>query len=416
MLKFFYNNVLIVIFTFLIIALFSLVNLNLDFLNPLSNMFKDFDLSDLVFSQIQEDPKEDPNVVLVNLSEPPIVDRAELAQILTTINKFQPASVGIDGFYSKLRAPEDSSQKINAGDSLLALAMKATKKLVLVSGLNGYNDKKAQYDTLKISHPFFSEGAILGFANLTTTGVGNMEEFLTSRSFIPTAKCKGKTEVAFGVKLAETINPEKAKAFLARANQSEFINFKGNIGFTESSKPTYVALDFDQILNEQFEPSVIKNKIILIGFMGKKLGTKSFDDKFYTPLNKNYVGKSTPDMYGVVIHANIVSMVLSGKYINEMNNWLNLVVVFFVALFSVSLFSYFFRNLGYWYDAVTIGIQFLISLLLFTATVFAFAWYRLKIDFTLAVIAVVISGIVVEIYYGLIYKIIQKKFVRKRPN
>ena len=86
----------------------------------------------------------------------------------------------------------------------------------------------------------------------------------------------------------------------------------------------------------------------------------------------------------------------------------------FASFLSISLFSYFFRNLGYWYDAVTIIFQFLISFLLMTATVYAFLWYRLKIDTSLAIGAVVLSGLVVEIYYGLIYKLVTKFVVKKR--
>ena len=64
--------------------------------------------------------------------------------------------------------------------------------------------------------------------------------------------------------------------------------------------------------------SFIKDKIVLLGFMGINLNDKTFEDIFFTPLNERYAGKSFPDMYGVVIQANIISMILNKKYINTM--------------------------------------------------------------------------------------------------
>jgi CHASE2 domain-containing sensor protein len=389
-----------------------------DAIDPISKAFSDFDLTDIVFSRLMDDRKEeDKNIVLINMSEPPMVDRAELAQILDSINKHSPAVVAIDGFYRKLRPFADTlGETINPADSMLAKSLAETKNLVLVTGLKKYNEKKKQYDSLETSHPLFCKNAKLAFASLTTTGEGNMSEFLTSRSFIPKAKVLGKTEVAFGVKIAELYAPKKAKKFLQRDNVTEFINFQGNIGYKDSEKIYFPTIDFDNVLQGNFTPDMIKGKIVILGFMGKKLGEKSFDDKFYTPLNKNYVGKSTPDMFGVVVHANIVSMILKEAYIDELSDWLNTIIMVLAAFFSISLFSYFFRNFGYWYDAVTVFCQFLISFILLTSTVFIFLWYRLKIDASLAIGAVVLSGLVVEIYYGLVYKVVNKIFVKKRND
>lgn len=474
----FYNNILIVLFTFAFLWAVSLIPFKFDALDPISKAFSDFDLTDIVFSRLRPDRKiTEQDIVLVNMSVPPMVDRMEIAQMLDTINKHKPAVVAIDAFYRKLRPlPEKETQNVtdttvsnvidttasvgkidttilkeelermrsstrksdskeiekpknvknepvlenipalNPVDSALMRSFNETKNLILVTGLRKYNAKKSQYDSLETSHPLFCKNAKLAFASLTTTGQGNMTEFLTTRTFIPQAKVLGKNEVAFAVKIAELYAPEKAKRFLERNNTSEFINFQGNIGFQDSETPYYPTIDYDMLLQGNFTPDMIKGKIVILGFMGKKLSEKSFDDKFYTPLNKNYVGKSTPDMFGVIVHANIVSMILKQEYIDELPDWLNITIMVFAAFLSISLFSYFFRNLGYWYDAVTVIFQFLISFMLFTATVFAFLWFRIKIDTSLAIGAVVFSGLIVEIYYGLIYKLLNKFLVRKRND
>jgi CHASE2 domain-containing sensor protein len=247
-----------------------------------------------------------------------------MANVLNIIQKQKPKVVGIDAFYRKLKGENGQA---NGADSSLADAFKNTKNLVMVSKLEGYNDKKKQFDTITQINHFFGQHTQHAYANLTTTGEGNMQDFLTCRSFMPQAKAKGKQEIAFAVKLAQLFDAQKAKKFLARNNVSEYINYKRSVEIQtgNSSKKNqeigYVVLDHLQLLADEVAADALKDKIVLIGYMGETIFEKSFDDKFYTPLNQNYVGKSTPDMFGVVVHANIISMILAEDYIDEMNDF-----------------------------------------------------------------------------------------------
>lgn len=45
-------------------------------------------------------------------------------------------------------------------------------------------------------------------------------------------------------------------------------------------------------------------------------------DRYYTPLNERSSGRSIPDMFGVIIHANIISMLLDEDYIDDVPEWL----------------------------------------------------------------------------------------------
>jgi CHASE2 domain-containing sensor protein len=60
-------------------------------------------------------------------------------------------------------------------------------------------------------------------------------------------------------------------------------------------------------------------------------------------MNPESAGRSRPDMYGVVIHANIAGMILAGEYINSMPLWLTLLTSF--------IFCYFFILLSAWVNA-----------------------------------------------------------------
>ena len=113
-------------------------------------------------------------------------------------------------------------------------------------------------------------------------------------------------------------------------------------------------------------------------------------------------------MFGVVIHANIISMALRGEYINIMNPYWNYALLIFVSFLSVFLFSFFFEKLGFWFDAITLIFQVGISFLLLSVTIYAFHWYRIKVNITAAVVVVALAGLFVEIYFGLIKKLLAK--------
>ncbi|TAE75441.1 MAG: CHASE2 domain-containing protein [Bacteroidetes bacterium] len=387
------------------VVMFGLSNIPLQFetFNPIQNVFKDFDITDIVFSQLKKDPKLDDKIVVVNIGK---LDRGEIGQLLEKIATQKPKVVGIDAFFRKLR--DDKS------DTLLQKGIEACKNVVFVSQLQGFNDKTKQYDTLNITNPFFSGKMINSYANLTTTGDENMSEFLTCRSFIPQTKCKGKNEVAFAVKLAEIYDKNKAKKFLARKNVSEYINYRGNIKTGKNAENVYTSVDFSQVLNDEVENDVFTNRIVLLGFMGNSLQENSFDDKFYTPLNKNYVGKSTPDMYGIVVHANIISMILNQDYIDEMNEYMNIFLAIVLIFSSVLLFSFFYNRIGFWFDSVTLVMQFVFAILLFTINIYAFYTFNLRVNINLALAGAVLSGLMVEFYYGLFVKLYEK--TKKQPT
>ncbi len=397
------DSILITLLMFVVMWGLSSIPLQFETFNPIQNVFKDFDVTDIVFSQLKKDEKLDDKIVMVNIGK---LDRGEIGQLLEKIAEQQPKVVGIDAFFRKLR--DDKS------DTLLQNGINACKNVVFVSQLQGYNEKKQQFDTLNITNPFFSEKANSAYANLTTTGEGNMSEFLTCRSFVPQMKCKGKNEIAFAVKIAELYDKNKAKKFLDRKNTSEYINYRGNVKSGKNPEIVYTSVDFSHILNDEIEKDVFKNRIVLLGFMGNTLQENSFDDKFYTPLNKNYVGKSTPDMYGIVIHANIISMILNQEYINEMNDYVNIFLSIIFIFSSVMLFGFFYKTIDFWFDSVTLIMQFVFAILLFTINIYAFYSFNLRVNINLALAGAVLSGLMVEFYYGLFVKLYEK--AKRKPK
>jgi CHASE2 domain-containing sensor protein len=401
------QSLLITLLMFIMIWVLSSFPLHFEYFNPIQNAFKDFDITDMVFSKIRKNPKYDDRIVVVNIGK---LNRGEIGQLLEKIAEHQPKIIGIDAFFRNLKG--------NAGDTILHNSLQKCKNVVFVSELKDFNEKKGCYDVLNVSHPFFTKNFQNGFANLTTTGEENMAALVTCRSFLPQAQVNKKTELAFGVKIAELYDKNKTKKFLNRKNVSEYINYNGNIDVAQKSvgakETVFTSLDFTDVFDDNFKPEVFKDKIVLLGFMGNSLKENSFEDKFYTPLNENYVGKSTPDMYGIVIHANIISMILNQNFIDEMNDYINIGLAIVFGFLSVLLFSFFFKNLGFWFDSATLIMQFLFAILLFTINVVAFHQFNLRININLALACAVLSGLMVEFYFGLFVKLYEK--MKRKPE
>jgi CHASE2 domain-containing sensor protein len=395
----FFDTILGTVFILSLIVLFQFIRFLGEFslLDPIGDAIGDVEMTDLVFSNIRETPKPDKNVVLVNIGE---LSRRDIARELMIINKYQPAVVGFDGYFWELK--EDS-----LGDILLNKALSDIKNLVMVNKLI-YNQNSGNYSSIRYSHSFFNL-AESGYANLETDAL-DQYQFKVCRSFPPAMSVDGRRELSFGVKVVEAYNQDKANAFLKRKNEYEIINYRGNIIDYDQTAfgGRYLALDVDDVFGERFKPEIIKDKIVLFGYMGKDFNDRSWEDKFFTPLNNNYAGRSNPDMFGVVIHANIISMILHEDFIGQQSQFAGIVTAIIICFLTVLLFTIIYKRLPQWYDGLTKSLQLIFVLLLLTINVFAFHWFNYKTNLTLSVIIVALSGDALEVFYGLVKNIFSR--------
>jgi hypothetical protein len=87
--------------TIFIISLILLIQLlrfigEFSLLDPIGDAIGDVEMTDVVFSEIRENPPVDRNIVLVNIGQ---LSRREISQELEIINQYDPAVVGIDGYF-----------------------------------------------------------------------------------------------------------------------------------------------------------------------------------------------------------------------------------------------------------------------------------------------------------------------------
>ena len=398
--KFILDTILCTAFIFSIMGLFgSLSFLNaLEGFDPIGEMFKDFELTDLVFSQLQEDPTADDRIVIVNFGRVP---REGIARQIEIINKYNPRVIGLDATFGYDLTWEE--------DSALVRVLSETDNIVLAEDLQ-FDYLTGEPITPLLPPMHIMQDNHLGFVDLVTNAE-SQEDLKMCREFLTRQQVDSTMHYAFSVKMAMAADSAKTQRFLDRGNDIEIINYKGNVFSFVSSRygMKYFVLDVEDIFNETFTPDLLEDKIVIMCHLGEFLGdTNTNEDRYFTPLNKNYVGKAEHDMFGGVVHANIVSMILDEDYIDEMSAKTGIVWAITLCLANVFLFKIIYGALPKWYDGITKVFQLFEVLFISYLIVIIFYNYNYKVDLTFALIAIALSGDSIEVYHGVVKNLFSK--------
>jgi CHASE2 domain-containing sensor protein len=103
----------------------------------------------------------------------------------------------------------------------------------------------------------------------------------------------------------------------------------------------------EEVMTGQFEDSLITGRIVLLGYVNTN--PSDLEDKKFSPMNSRFAGKSIPDMNGVVVHANIISMVLDKDYIKKVPLWGNLLLAIIVCWLHMSFFVHYYLESHIWF-------------------------------------------------------------------
>ncbi|MEQ8546782.1 MAG: CHASE2 domain-containing protein [Cyclobacteriaceae bacterium] len=402
--RFLLDTVLCTLFIFSLVGLFASFTLFNIFnvVDPIGDMFADFELTDVVISQLQEPPAPSEDIVVVNIS---YANRESIGRMIQILGAYNPAVIGVDVTFNEPKPYQD--------DSLFIAALKQVKPVVIGSEIRLPNPDIDRFDTLIVPAPRITQHADLGFVNLITNAA-NQDDVKTNREMVTKAKVKGipEEQLAFAVKLAYYKDSVATKRFMERGNTIETINYRGNVmDFGQSTFGTgYYVLDYNDVFNGQFSDDLIEGKVVILCFLGRYLGDlQTRTDLYFTPLNKRYVGKSTPDMFGGVIHANAVSMILDQAYINKMDSKLSIFIAIVLCLLNVFVFKMVYASLPKWYDGITKLTQLFELLIIVFIMVWLFEAYRYKADLSLALILIALSGDSIEVYHGVIKNLFSRK-------
>ena len=121
------------------------------------------------------------------------------------------------------------------------------------------------------------------------------------------------------------------------------------------------------------------------------------------------MGKANRDMYGIIVHANIISTILGGRYTTVMPDWQMHILGILVVYLVFAMFRPIYDDFKVWYDGITKTMGLLLSMLILFIIGWLFADYNYQLRFGAIYFAcVLLAGDFLEIYYGLIRNIARK--------
>ncbi len=397
------------VFVFVLLFFFPIF-FNFAIFDPFKVALQDFNITDTYFSKIWSDEAtaKETDIVIINLSEKtPFgiqeLDGFSVAQIIDAVNRTEPKVIGVDYVlkYDSISAGEKYNPMFS---QFIKTITSNTKNLILSGEFIEFDKQKNTYNILDSPDTNLYVYSQIGFNNLI---LGKSQQTTTVRSFQPNYNYKGKNYKLFDVLVAEKYNPDAVTRFLSRNNETETINFIGNDN-------KFFIINGSQILEGNFDPEMLKDKIILMGAFDTTAFYDKFDKMYFTPLNRKTAGKTFPDMYSTIIHANIVSMLLTDKYFNKLADWISIAAAFFICYFNMLVFYYISNYHKKWYELSAMLIFLVESVGTIYVTVLAFSEKNLEMDLTLTIMAAAISVLAFEIYYEtikpLVVAIINKVF------
>ncbi len=246
------------------------------------------DLSSVGSTDVPGEIGIDDRIVIVNFG---YHSRSGIAKMLNIINEMNPRVVGVDVFFLAPKEDVESDQKLTE-------ALASTQNLVMVGRL--------REGAIETSWSNFAKGSEVNFNNLMV-----MDDTRQVEIFRPNVEVEGQNVNAFAMEMARLYDPASITKYMD--NGPTKIDYSGNVGGKDSaSNYRFLAIDGSDLLEKNFD-HVIEGKIVLLGFLGEYLGQPDvMEDMFITPLNDSpQPGK--PDMFGVVVHANIISQILDGR-------------------------------------------------------------------------------------------------------
>ncbi|MBL7737601.1 MAG: CHASE2 domain-containing protein [Chitinophagaceae bacterium] len=314
------------IFTIVITFTVSFIPFKFEFSKGIRQEFLGFDIYDLYYSDRHlGNTTKDSNIVLIQIGD----DRATIASQIRRIKVYSPAVIGVDAVFAK-KADQQEYTMPAKEDSILKEAIGQPGNIVFASRL----DIDTATGKALFIRNFFENGDHFpsGYINF----VGN--RYSVIRNYPPFYKTGDSINMAFTSAVIKQFSPGKYNILQQREKNLEVINYTRNLEhYITISKEQLPDYDSTGQLAE-----LLHGKIVLLGYFVKK-PPLVMDDIYFSPLNGQVAGKSYPDMYGVVIHANILSMVLAGNYASQAPEWVSYllasVIIFFFLYYMLSQYS-----------------------------------------------------------------------------
>lgn len=212
-------------------------------------------------------------ITLFRIEQP---TRQELAHVLKTIDSSGPKVIVLNGVLGQLKNHKE--------DSTLAASISSVKNIIFAADINPYNE------SIEKSNAFFKRGDFQeGVVSYLVDTNGN------TSNYIPLYEDEDEQLFALPDQVVFNFRPETIDRF-----HKMKINAPVPIKFSKSLS------DFNVVDVEHFDPEILKDKIVIIGYLGPT------DNDTY----QVYYNGSTVKTYSSVITANIILNILSENKVN----------------------------------------------------------------------------------------------------
>ncbi|HEY9666183.1 MAG TPA: CHASE2 domain-containing protein [Coleofasciculaceae cyanobacterium] len=264
-----------------------------------------------LFFRLRPSESVDNRLLIVTIDESDInylkqwpLSDASLAQVVKTLNQYQPAGIGLD-LYRDLPVKPGHQQWLEV--------MKSTPNLIGV--------EKAIGKTVA-PPPILSQLDRVAVTDLVVDADGKVRRALLSYEI-----SQNQVRFGLGTHLAlkyleargitlEVADQTKKHYRLGRALFTPFLGNNGGYVRTNSGgyqillnyrgqKDRFHTIPLEQVLKNKVKPELIRDRIVLIGSLAPSL-----NDELYTPYSGRFIETPHPTP-GVVIHANVTSQILS---------------------------------------------------------------------------------------------------------
>jgi len=116
---------------FLFIGAMKLITFRSHFFDPFNKSIKDYEVTDIVFSQFRDPEKveREPRIMMIHVEAP---ERAQIARAISKIAIHEPKVIGVDILFS--------GKKDSIGDALLSNALSNAPNVVLAANLEAFDE------------------------------------------------------------------------------------------------------------------------------------------------------------------------------------------------------------------------------------------------------------------------------------
>lgn len=258
-------------------------------------------------------------IKIINLGQAAPTPDGKIGMLLHKLHRLGAAVIGVDVFFDEQHFERFPSERLDEVDALIE-AVHTVPNVVLVNAF----DPRTASEAFPIDPRVRDSKALYGFANLSPDPDGVV------RRFLPHAQVDGERWLSFPLRLLSVAAPETIARIQQLPSEPQILYYTATYDQFE------VAPLDDVLFGTMYDHGYFDNAIVLVGVVNEA-GWYYLNDTHTTPMGEKD-DREGPDMAGVLVHANVVNMLLTGSFITPISVWGDWLLVFLFSYLSIALY------------------------------------------------------------------------------